>query len=247
MELPQTALIAITKEVKHLYEIAFEIIANGILLKKENIRSSMSIEEVLKDEITDVNSISVNEEYTKRVKEISGEILSYCTMAQNSMNSNEIEKIYRLKLANKHIVAAIKATKHLEKNMKFYTKSKNQYIKEQYNVIRKDLVKLLRLIDSIEVIRDEEHISMLLSKAKLHIKRYDIITNGKVDDLIRNGLITNKMAISLMNDSTYAYEISKNLIAMAEQLFINRTEHEESLIIDEDDVTQIVSKNKDLS
>ena len=241
LELPETALIAITKETKHLYEIAFKIIANGLLLKRKNILSSMPIEEVLKDEHK-LEDMSVNKEYESKIKEISGEILAFCTKAQSSMNAKEIDKIYRLKLANKYIVAAVKATKHLEKNMKFYTKSRNSHIKEQYNIIRKDLVKLLRLIDTIDVIHDPDKIATLISKAKIYLKKYDIIANGTVDELIRQELITNQMAVSLMNDSQYAYEISKNLIAMAEEMFMNKSEHDEHLIVDEEDIKEIVGK-----
>ncbi len=239
LELPETAIIAITKETKHLYEVAFKIIANGILLKKKNILSSMSIEDVLNDEHT-LKNMSVKHEYSLKVKEISGEILHYATQAQNSMNSEDIEKIYRLKLSNKYIVAAIKSTRHIEKNIKFYTKSKNEYIKEQYNIIRRNLVKLLRLIDSIDVMQDNDDIVMLLSKSKLHVKKYDMITNGTADDLIRKGFISNQMAISLMNDSTYAYEISRNLIEMAEEMFINKSDQKEHLIMDDEDINEIV-------
>jgi len=237
LKLPETALIAITKETKHLYDVAFKIISNGILLKRKNILSSMKIKDVLRDEHT-LKDISVKGEYSSKVKEISGEILNFATKAQNSMSSEEIDKIYRIKLSNKYIVAAIKATRHIEKNIKFYTNSRNEHIKEQYNIIRKNLVKLLRLIDSIDIIQDSGQISMLLSKAKLNVKKYDMITNGTADDLIREGLITNKMAISLMNDSTYAYEISKNLINMAQEMFIdNQKEH---LIIDDEDIDDII-------
>jgi phosphate:Na+ symporter len=240
LELPETAIIALTKETKHLYDVAFKIISNGLLLKKKNILSSMHIDDVINDE-HNLKDMSVKHEYTLKVKEISGQILHYATQAQNTMNSEEIEKIYRIKLANKHLVAAIKATRHLEKNIKYYTKSRNEYIKDQYNIIRKNLVKLLRLIDTIDVMQDNDQIATLLSKAKLNTKQYDIITNGTADDLIRQNLITNQMAISLMNDSTYAYEISKNLINMAEEMFMNKSQDKEHLIVDDDDIEEVVS------
>ncbi len=240
LELPETAIIAITKETKHLYDVAFKIIANGLLLKKKNILSSMKVIDVLNDEHT-LKDMSVKHEYSLKVKEISGEILNFATKAQSSMSPEDNVKIYRLKLANKYIVSAIKAAKHIEKNIKFYTKSRNEHVKEQYNIIRKDLVKLLRLIDSIDIIQDSEQIAMLLSKSKLYMKKYDIITNDTADDLIRKGLITNQMAISLMNDSSYAYEISKNLISMAQEMFINKSGNEENLIIDDDEVVEIIS------
>jgi hypothetical protein len=46
---------------------------------------------------------------------------------------------------------------------------------------------------------EEDVIMVLISKAKIHMERYDIITNGTLDRLIRKGLITNQMATSLMN------------------------------------------------
>ncbi len=81
---------------------------------------------------------------------------------------------------------------------------------------------------------------------KLHATRYDIITNGTLDKLIRKNLITNTMATSLMNDSDYAHSISKNLIAMAEILFIDidsdlKKLHEE-LAISEEDIHNMLKK-----
>jgi len=86
------------------------------------------------------------------------------------------------------------------------------------------------------------------SKAKIHTQRYDIITNGTLDKLIRKGLITNQMATSLMNDSNYAHSISSNLIAMAEILFIaiesDLSKLNEELAINEEEVYLLVKEHK---
>ena len=54
------------------------------------------------------------------------------------------------------------------------------------------------------------------------------------------------MATSLMNDSTYAYNISKNLITMAEVLFIDRSGHiknlDEEMHINDEDIELILEK-----
>ncbi len=67
---------------------------------------------------------------------------------------------------------------------------------------------------------EEEVIVLMLSHMKVHKKKNDIIANGTLDNLIRNNLITNEMATSFMNDSAYANHISRDLIAMAESLFV---------------------------
>jgi len=237
LELPSTALSSIIMETKHLYENAFDIIIHGLNLKKKNILSSMDLNEVLQDLHT--HKINIDDFYNHWIKGLYGEIIDFSTKAQANMSPEYIEELYKLKLANRDIVEAVKGTKHLQKNLLKYTSSRNEHIKEQYNDIRMGLAELLRSINTIATTEEEDVIILLLSKAKIHAQRYDIITNGTLDKLIRKGLITNQMATSLMNDSDYAYSISKNLIAMAEVLFIDidsdlKKLHEDMSISDED-------------
>ncbi len=220
LELPSTALSAIIMETKHLYDNAFDIITHGLNLKKKNIISSMDLDEVVNDLHTH-KTIDIDDFYNHWIKGIYSEIIDFSTKAQANMPPEYIEELYKIKLANRDIVEAVKGTKHLQKNLIKYSFSRNEYIKEQYDDIRKGLAELLRSINTIASTDEEDVISLLLSKAKIHTERYDIITNGTLDRLIRKGLITNTMATSLMNDSDYANSISKNLIAMAEVLFID--------------------------
>jgi phosphate:Na+ symporter len=81
------------------------------------------------------------------------------------------------------------------------------------------LAELLRDINIVANSKAVDEKLLLLSKAKVHLEKYDIIANGTLDNLIRSALITNEMATSLMNDSTYAYDISSNLISMAQSMF----------------------------
>ena len=218
--LPSTALLSIVNETKHLYSNAFDIISRGLNLKKKNILSEMTLDEVIEHQYT-YKAIDIDGFYQHWIKGIYGEIIDFATKAQANMPEEYIEELYKLKLANRDIVEAIKDTKHLQKNIFKYTVSRNKYIQEQYNDIRKGLTQLLRTIESIKNSNQDEEIVILLSKAKIDSKRYDIISNGTLDRLIRRSLITNQMATSLMNDSDYAYNISQKLINMAEVLFID--------------------------
>jgi len=247
LALPSTALSAIIMETKHLYENAFDIITHGLNLKKNNLLSSMELDEVTRDLHT--HTIDIDSFYNRWIKGLYGEIIDFSTKAQTNMSPEYIEELYKLKLANRDIVEALKDTKHLQKNLLKYTSGRNEHIKEQYNDIRKGLAELLRNINTIATTQEEDVIILLLSKAKIHTERYDIITNGTLDKLIRKGLITNQMATSLMNDSDYAHSISKNLIAMAEVLFIDinsdlKKLHEDMGINDEDVDNMLEKKDK---
>lgn len=220
LELPSTAIASITNEIKHLYTIAFKIIANGLILKQRNILSNMELDEVISDEYIK-EEVDVNREYLLRVKDISGAILDFSTKAQLNMEQENIKEIYKLKLANREIVSAIKSTQQLCKNMKIYTKSQNHYIKNEYNLIRKNMIVLLRTIDMLSKEKDLQTSFKLIKNAKVQAEKNDLFANGVLDNLIRESLIPNDIAISLMNDSSHAYDICQHLINSAQILFVN--------------------------
>ena len=247
LEWPITAMAAITRETRHLYTNAFEIITHGLNLKRENIISDMPLVEVISHSYSE-SAIDIDDFYQHRIKGIYGEILDFSAKAQSHMAPDEIETLYKIKLANRDIVEAVKDTKHLQKNLIKYDNNTNEHIKEQYNSIKIGLAELLRSIDIISKTTEEDEIIVLLSKAKVHMQRYEILANGTLDNLIRNNLVTNEMATSLMNDSTYAYNISKHFIAMAEVIFIDASSDikdiaEELMISDED--VDLILKEKD--
>jgi len=238
LETSMTAMAAIKKETKHLYDNAFEIITHGLNIKRSNILSRMPLEEVVKD-LYSQSAVDIEDFYHHRIKGIYGEIIDFSTKAQSQMPAEDIEELYKIKLANRDIVEAVKDTKHLQKNLVKYCQSTNTHIKSEYDSMRKDLAELLRTINLISLSDQEDEILLLLSKAKIHTERYDIIANGKLDNLIRNRLISNEMATSLMNDSGYAYNISTNLITMAEIIYV--TDNSE-MIIEEEDVKEILDQ-----
>jgi phosphate:Na+ symporter len=162
------------------------------------------------------------------------------------MSPEHISKLYEIKLANRDIVEAIKDTKHLQKNIIKYSKNQNEYIVKQYNKIRKDLTELLRNINIIATATEEEVVVLLISKMKLHIEKYDDIANETLNNLIRNKQITNEMATSLMNDSAYAYNISKRLITMAEIVYVYSDTDElmNDMALDDEELDKILNQNK---
>ncbi len=245
LELPSTAMAAIIRETKHLYENSFEIITHSLNLKKVNIVSSMPLDEVVKNHYRNT-PVNIDELYNLKIKGIYGEIIDFSTKAQSIMSPADIEVLYQIRVANRDMVQAVKDTKHLQKNLIKYAKSENTYIKKEYDTIRKDLAELLRNINIIATTDEEDVIILLLSKARIHTKKYDVIANGTLDNLIRNSLITNEMATSLMNDSSYAYDISKNLIEMASATFTDRSSNNssinEDMKISDEDIDSILEK-----
>ncbi|MEN8303778.1 MAG: Na/Pi symporter [Campylobacterota bacterium] len=247
LEFPDTAMAAIIRETKHLYDNTFEIISHGLNLKRGKIVSSMELDEVIKEKYAK-KYINIEDFYQHKIKDIYGEIIDFSAKAQADMSPEHIEELYRLKLANRDMVEAIKNTKHLQKNIVNYSAHPNKYIKEEYAGIKKSLASLLRNINTIATTEEEDVIILLLSKIRLNTQKNDIITNGELDSLIRNRLITNQMATSLMNDSVYAYNIRNKLCNMAEILFVDKSSDlkklQEDIGITQSDIEEILEKKE---
>jgi len=219
LELPSTAIASIIHETRHMYENAFEIISHGLNLNRSYIVSDKSFEEVVKHPYSS-EVIDIDHFYKMKIKGVYGEIVDFATIAQQNMSEDYNKQVYKIKLAVRDISEAVKDTKHLQKNMQKYLKSENENIRQEYQAIQKSLAELLRFVDQISKSNEEDEIMILISKAKLHIKQNDVIKNGKLDNLIRNNLITHEMSTSLMNDMGYVSDITKNMLTMSEIVFI---------------------------
>ena len=242
---PDSAMAAIIRETKHLYDNTFEIITHGLNLRRSKIVSSMALDEVIKEKYSK-KYINIEDFYLHKIKNIYGEIIDFSAKAQADMGPERIEELYKLKLANRDMVEAIKNTKHLQKNIVKYSAHPNKYIKEEYASIKQSLAGLLRNINIIATTDEEDIIVLLLSKIRLNTQKNDIISNGELDNLIRNRLITNQMATSLMNDSVYAYNIRSKLCNMAEILFVDKSSDlktlQDDIHITQSDIEEILEK-----
>jgi len=220
LEIPTTAIVALESETKRLYDNAAKVIARAINTKPENLFSKKDIKEVLEDKFDKSRNYNFNEDYNINIKALYGDILAFSSKAQKIVSQDYAEQIYNLKNASRDIIKATKSAKHLHINLKKYMASNNIYIKDEYTKIAKRVIKLLRKIDAIKESKDENEIKQMLQKAKKLLIKNDIIANGKLDKLIRKDLITNEMATSLMNDSTYATDLIQDIITAATELFV---------------------------
>ncbi len=239
LDFPTTAHSVLIKETKHLYNNAFEIIAEGLSVTKEDITSGMEIDDIinLRNSAMPVN---MDVYYEHRIKDIYGKIISFAIMAQGKFGEESIRDIIPIKNANISIVEAFKAAKHMQKNMVRYIESDNEDIKNEYNHIRKNLIKQLRTMQLIFNTNEEDVAVLLLSKLKLDAQKYDIAANKSLDNLIRTNKISYSMATSLMNDTSYAFTIASELTKVAHVLFIHEEkelkEGREALILNETEV-----------
>ncbi|MBW6488341.1 Na/Pi symporter [Sulfurimonas sp.] len=219
INVPDAAIESIKKETIRLYDSAIEAISHSMFLHRHKFIKNADLESAVKDTDITLNT-DINEFYTNKIKSLYGEIVHYATLSQDNMNEEYQNKVYDLKLASRMIIEAIKNMRDLQKNILYYSKSKNPYVKDEYNNLR---LYIARTIDTIEKLKehdDELDVISAIELLKENTKALESIKNSRIDTLIRENKIDSKMATSLINDSVFAYDVTQKLIQVATILWI---------------------------
>ena len=163
----------------------------------------------------------------KKIKILYGDIIHYATISQEDMSEEDKHKIYSLKIACRDIVETIKDVKEIQKNVNRFMKSKNKFIRGEYNYLREAIAKTLDGIHALKNTSDDLDVLVKLKVIQENSQKLDMIGNNRIDNLIRSNSIETKMATSIINDSDYAYNISKKLIHVATVLWIENKKIQE--------------------
>ncbi len=219
INVPEAAIEVIRKEVIHLYDNAVEVLSHALSLHRDQYLGCKDMSSVVKHSdksiYTDINTF-----YDTNIKDIYGEIIHYATIAQENMSEEQKNRVYELKISCRDIVESIKYVRELQKNIKIYLKGSNKIMKEEYDFLRTEIAETIDTINNIRNLEDDLDVLSSIELLKQEVNKLDLIGSGKIDSLIRQNLIETKMATSLINDSSFAYEISKNLIHTASILWI---------------------------
>ena len=221
LEFPGTVISSLIKESKFLYKNAiFEIVAHGLNIHREDIKSELKIKKIIKKSTEDMH-IDVENLYYKKVKTIYGEILRYATTAQNSLKLTKKQNniITDIKIANRKMVEIIKDVKELNKNVSLSMNLDNKYLQNEYDLFRKKVTKVLRVIYLFRTEGKTDKYAAKLSQLKKEAKENIRQSTKSMDNLIRKNLINAEMASSLFNDHTNVNDMIKKLIEVAELLY----------------------------
>lgn len=245
-ELGDTAIEAVRKETLHLYDNAFDIIASGISLQGDEILSDRPLDDIVTASRKPV-TIDIDQEYNDNVKSLYAEIVGFIGEAQTSMTSEQADELFELRAAGRDIVEAIKDTKHLQKNLSSYLNAGNIDVRREYDDIRRQVASVMRQLDNVRKEGDDSAAILSIDTLKMEIKEANIQFDHTLDSLVRKQLITPQMATSLMNDGSYAYDVSKHLIKMGEILFSTSSmtlrEAERSLALDDEEMQALIEEN----
>jgi len=219
IKIPYNAMVSIQKEVIHLYENAQKAILHSLSMHTTNLKSEKDIEYAINNPAKiDTN---LDDIYQNDLKSLYSDIIEFALISQQNMNQEQNKYVSDLKLSSNIIVKILKDTRDIQKNMNFYLSSKNEFIKQEYIDLKKELARIILIVNDLkDKDLDDVETSTQIQMEKDNLAKFDFISNGRIDELIRNEKITSKMATSLINDSTSICNICINLLRIANILFV---------------------------
>ena len=242
IDFPETVLMSTKKEVWHLFDTAFELMAHGMNLRRSQILKSTDLAKTI-DEDREIIEFNMDELYETKVKVLYAAIIDFISKAQSNIPSVFSEELFRLRNAAAEIVECVKHIKHLRKNTTHYMVSDNEHIRKEYNILRLKIATILR-----EIYRhreeDENSLAVLeLDEFKAEAEIAHELLNNKISELLQGQHISPLMATSLMNDFNYSDETAKNLIDSAQALLSSHddllAEAAQEVILDEDEIENL--------
>lgn len=220
ISLPDTAIISLIKETRHLYYNATEVILEALSLKQSDINLQVDYEE-LKKKIKILEIEEIEKLYDKKVKFLYWEIINYAAAAQANNDEKYHNDFYKIKVTSRNIAETIKTMIQVQKNLQRYLRSTNIEIKAQYEKIVFEVINMILDINKLKNAKNNDERLNAYVNIEKAIDKNNLINNWDIDRLIREHKISNEMATSLINDSNYKNEMFKNLLQVSEAIFNN--------------------------
>lgn len=240
LETPSTAVGAVRKEVQHLFDNAYGLLAHGISLRRVVIDSNEPLADAVKY-TRRIMPLDLEDIYENKIKSLHNAIVAFIGEAQTRELTREAtEDLYALRQASRDIVEAVKAMKHMHKNLSRYGVSSQLAIRENYDAMRLQIAKLLR--DLREILKKPEDVTRLsLDALKLSLERSGQQLMDNLDELIRTHRIQPSVATSIMNDEAYVSDLGRKLISASQALLLNPEQRAQpSLALNEQEIEALI-------
>ncbi len=254
IEFPDTVLESVRKEVWHLYDTAFEVMAHGMNLHRTQILESEDLEKTINED-REVIDFNLDDLYENKVKILYGAIIDFISRSQAEMPNVLAERLFHLRQAAADIVKSVKSIKHLRKNVTTFMLSDNEYLRSEYNKLRFRLASILREIYRLRAIEEEpgreseEELELLaLDTFKVETEQSFDALNNSLTQLLGKQEISPLAATSLMNDNSYANNASWTLLNSAQAMFVSHdeltAEAEDAIELDHDEIRELAASDK---
>lgn len=215
MKYPQTAIKSLYDEsIRLLQNTVYMVIVNGLNIHRKDLESNQHIRQLIED--SQRIEVDFDRVYGNKVKTIYNALLDYATRLQIKfdLNEDEVEKVRNLLIADRKLIQVVKNIKRLRENIDKYEQTDNAVIHREYNLLKRRLLKMLRLVHAFDNNDDDSRkkLEERLQKQREKAQELDVLRTGRIDKMLLEGEISQDMASSLSNDSYEAMNMVNMLV-----------------------------------
>ena len=245
LEIRDAAIEAVEKESIRLYDLATNIITDGLSIQRDALESEEKLKYVLKAS-TDVIDEDIDDLYERKLKALYGAIVEYVIRSRGGYAKGQMkEELTGLRQAGQHVIEAVKGVKHLRKNLIKSLQSDDSVVRKEYDRLRKLVLKIMRDIEVVRTTGIDSESVLPLDRLKLEIEEKTRQFSEGLDTLIRKERIDVHTATSLMNDISYCRDICWDLVEAGSVLFSESLPDERdamrSIALGEDEIVEMMS------
>lgn len=199
------------KEMAHLYNNFSSIIAKSISISLNDIKSDLTEAQIV-EKRREAIKINFDELYDTRFKEIYSEIIAFAVKADRAnFEANDVTFFMDIRRSNIYLAEAAKDLKNIQPNFYKFLKSSNTFIVKEYDKLRMDMIKFLRVMDALIEVNKIDDFENSYTKLVHLNKELNSIFEKQTGTLLYENKISNKMATSLMNDSALFLRMTKTI------------------------------------
>jgi len=250
LDIRDAAIEAVKKESIRLYDLAAEVITDGLSIQRDALETEKKLKYVLKKS-SDVIDTDIDNLYERKLKALYGAIVEYVIQSKGGYSEGELkEELNTLRQAGQHVIEAVKGVKHLRKNLTRSLRADDPTTRKEYDRLRKLILKVLREIDEARHADLGAESVLPLDRLKLEIEEKTRQCSEGLDTLIRQGSIDVHTATSLMNDISYCRETCWDLVEAGSVLFSKSDKGDrdaiKSVALGEEEISEMMAnRNKE--
>lgn len=216
-----TALKAVVLEVAHLFDNSYGLIAQGIGLRRSVIESDIALSEAVHT-TRRLMPLDLDDAYEQKIKNLHNAIVDFIGLTQQQgLPETVTDPLYQLRRASLNSVQAVKAIKHMHKNLARYGLSEQPAIRQKYDVMRITLAKLLRALRrhrDTDLPLAADQMAAFFTHWQQQIDEASHQLQASLDQDIRQRALSAHIATSIMNDEVYWRGLAHHLL-LAMELF----------------------------
>ena len=208
------ALKVLEQELQHLAQLSRRVIGAAVYLPSQlEELTPRALHQAVVQPVPLAMRENADALYEQHIKGVYADIVDFMSRVDVSLLPEQQQAMLNASSAARDLVAAVKAAKHLQKNLRKHIDSQQPALREAYNRLREQCgLTLLELRDWAEAGSDPDDQNRYLEDSEARSQLFADAFQHELQQQLRNRELDGWHATSLLNDLHYLLRIRRHLL-----------------------------------